>query len=478
MMMVKNLTNRYERAMLVQKELRASNQQLKYELEEMKQLLKIKPKAVEQVVEEKEYKSVNRISKQGWVYKEGSVVRNWKKRWFVLWDDRIDYYSRREDAEPKGTIQLETCEISPVMARAGVERDCLELLMKKRKWHFVAETNDENEQWFWVIKNRIITRSYLHRCNMCQQNPDTRVLAFLNLMVTTHHLFSPTAILGSISKLPNFSLSTTPARLAVTHQPLTLDTVSVISRMVCEAGLVCAPISVLSFEASNLSSVEVDVISNALCTNHTISELDLSHNHITLDAAQSLARALSENRTLKLLKLDHTQLNDAALSVLASALPNSCLETLVLSHNQIGGPGAAALAQALSSPSLTDTLKCILLDHNNLGDEGAAELASMLLHNSYLHSLDLQHNNINTQGALAISNALQENDSLLELNLLGNPLPHEAVLALTHACRRNRALEKICFAQYTLLHESLAVLRLSHLYGQNVMPDTAPAAQS
>eukprot|EP00455_Lapot_gusevi_P003110 TRINITY_DN11291_c0_g1_i13.p1 TRINITY_DN11291_c0_g1~~TRINITY_DN11291_c0_g1_i13.p1 ORF type:complete len:103 (-),score=1.74 TRINITY_DN11291_c0_g1_i13:116-424(-) len=102
----------------------------------------------------------------------------------------------------------------------------------------------------------------------------------------------------------------------------------------------------------------------------------------------------------------------------------------------------------------------------------------MLLHNSYLHSLDLQHNNINTQGALAISNALQENDSLLELNLLGNPLPHEAVLALTHACRRNRALEKICFAQYTLLHESLAVLRLSHLYGQNVMPDTAPAAQS
>ncbi len=84
-------------------------------------------------------RSADKVFRSGWMYKEGSLVRNWKRRLFILYGSSIEYYEKVRaralssrklssstraprqgtDDKPKGTIKLDTCTISPVQNRAS-----------------------------------------------------------------------------------------------------------------------------------------------------------------------------------------------------------------------------------------------------------------------------------------------------------------------------------------------------------------------
>jgi len=49
--------------------------------------------------------------KDGFLFKLGHVVKNWKKRWFVLKDGKLFYYRSKEDKEPTGIIPLKGASV-------------------------------------------------------------------------------------------------------------------------------------------------------------------------------------------------------------------------------------------------------------------------------------------------------------------------------------------------------------------------------
>eukprot|EP00003_Mantamonas_plastica_P012333 TRINITY_DN2224_c1_g1_i3.p1 TRINITY_DN2224_c1_g1~~TRINITY_DN2224_c1_g1_i3.p1 ORF type:complete len:486 (-),score=163.77 TRINITY_DN2224_c1_g1_i3:462-1919(-) len=53
--------------------------------------------------------AVDRPHKQGWVYKQGGVNQNWKKRYFVIDNDQVAYYRLTSDIIPAGTFSLLDC---------------------------------------------------------------------------------------------------------------------------------------------------------------------------------------------------------------------------------------------------------------------------------------------------------------------------------------------------------------------------------
>jgi len=47
----------------------------------------------------------------GYLFKKGHVVKNWKKRWFILKDGKLFYFRSKEDKEPTGIIPLKGASV-------------------------------------------------------------------------------------------------------------------------------------------------------------------------------------------------------------------------------------------------------------------------------------------------------------------------------------------------------------------------------
>lgn len=46
------------------------------------------------------------IIKQGYLTKQGHIIRNWKKRSFVLMRDELKYYKSETEKRPQGKIRI------------------------------------------------------------------------------------------------------------------------------------------------------------------------------------------------------------------------------------------------------------------------------------------------------------------------------------------------------------------------------------
>lgn len=47
-----------------------------------------------------------RITKSGWLRKQGGMVRTWHRRWFCLNGDCLFYFTKEDDLRPQGSIFL------------------------------------------------------------------------------------------------------------------------------------------------------------------------------------------------------------------------------------------------------------------------------------------------------------------------------------------------------------------------------------
>jgi len=48
------------------------------------------------------------VAKHGWLTKQGAIVKNWKKRYFIVQNGRMSYFDGPNGKEP-GTILLAGC---------------------------------------------------------------------------------------------------------------------------------------------------------------------------------------------------------------------------------------------------------------------------------------------------------------------------------------------------------------------------------
>jgi hypothetical protein len=97
-------------------------------------------------------------------------------------------------------------------------------------------------------------------------------------------------------------------------------------------------------------------LTNALSQKDTrLRLLDLSYQHVSPEEVASkkfnlkpFAEVLAKNKSLKILDLDNTSINDEQLDYIIAALcKNRTLEEIMLNHNQISGAGVALLASKM-----------------------------------------------------------------------------------------------------------------------------------
>ncbi|XP_067041353.1 protein NLRC3-like [Acropora muricata] len=195
----------------------------------------------------------------------------------------------------------------------------------------------------------------------------------------------------------------------------------------------------------------IDLLSQALRVNTSLSSLDLARNSIGNEGANSLAQALRVNTSLSSLALAFNSIGNEGANSLAQALRvNTSLSSLKLTWNSIGYEGANSLAQALR---LNTSLSSLDLSWNSIGYEGTNSLAQALRVNTSLSSLDLTDSSIDYEGANSLAQALRVNTSLSSLDLSWNSIGNEGANSLAQALRVNTSLSSLDLADNSIGNE-------------------------
>lgn len=187
----------------------------------------------------------------------------------------------------------------------------------------------------------------------------------------------------------------------------------------------------------SLTADTCSVLSRALHTNHTVTELLLCDCMLSEEGAVALLSGLIGTVSLKVLDLKGNNLRAAGAEVLGRLLAqNKSLNRLVLEWNALG-LWEEAFSLFCEGLALNPGLKHLDLRNNQINHQGASELAQALRRNSSLEVLDLRWNNIGLLGGRSLLEALQKNTCLVQLEMAGNNIPSDIVKALEQSMAHN-----------------------------------------
>jgi hypothetical protein len=176
----------------------------------------------------------------------------------------------------------------------------------------------------------------------------------------------------------------------------------------------------LELLAMNIRRNECTALATLLrCTMTRLHSLNLNGNYIDDEGVDALVGALTNNSSLAILHLCHnrniTVQGCQSLAVLLEQ-PNSGLEKLDVSYNNIGDEGAFIFANALTSNSKLKTL--YLYFGNGITSEGWSSFSNVLCDTSSINKTFLSNHTLEGLGSLDIPADVRPADlyTLLALN--------------------------------------------------------------
>lgn len=99
-----------------------------------------------------------KIIKTGWGIKQGSKVKNWKRRWFVLLDNgQLRYFEDKNSFQEKGHYSINK-QTTFTLSCASSEGIPIQIVNSKRTLHINFQTSNEATSW---IDGLSTVKSYL-----------------------------------------------------------------------------------------------------------------------------------------------------------------------------------------------------------------------------------------------------------------------------------------------------------------------------
>jgi len=94
------------------------------------------------------------ISKEGFLTKQGLVVKNWKKRWCVAGGTVISYYKKKGDNSPAGDIVFHNAKSIEVVNEPIKDRPyCICISTPNRNYLIQADTTEALFEWFQFLRS-------------------------------------------------------------------------------------------------------------------------------------------------------------------------------------------------------------------------------------------------------------------------------------------------------------------------------------
>eukprot|EP01083_Nonionella_stella_P222694 794392_1 len=104
---------------------------------------------------------LNEIMKEGWMRKEGGLIKTWKRRYFVLRNGgAVSYYRDETKEDARGAFSCkeldELCFMS--WGKSNDKRYGIKVNTVSRNWKFVCQNNQEREEWMKCFQTVCVNR--------------------------------------------------------------------------------------------------------------------------------------------------------------------------------------------------------------------------------------------------------------------------------------------------------------------------------
>ena len=88
------------------------------------------------------------VLKEGFLVKQGGLVKNWKKRWFVLQGNNLQYFENDDKLKLKDTISLLNCQIMPYDNMIKDKEFCIQIEGSGKRTYYVCASNAvDQKEW-------------------------------------------------------------------------------------------------------------------------------------------------------------------------------------------------------------------------------------------------------------------------------------------------------------------------------------------
>ena len=215
----------------------------------------------------------------------------------------------------------------------------------------------------------------------------------------------------------------------------------------------------LGISGTGISDPDFKCLASYIHSTTSLQDLSIGENNISVESINSLCKALSANSSLRRLEMSHCHFTASHCLCLGQLLRHpihSNIEMLDLSWCNLTSDGVGDVVSGLSD---NQTLRELRLSHNQIRSEGAVAIATMLLTNSSLMVLYLGWCSIGSSGGVELGRALLRNKTLRELELSWNKLEDDGVRELCRGLETNSSLEQLrLWGDKSLGEESVLLL--------------------
>ena len=237
---------------------------------------------------------------------------------------------------------------------------------------------------------------------------------------------------------------TSQAILELAGNVLTDEGIMYVAELLSETDIVSKLTLGHTLSGNRIESRGLHLLSQALITNKSLTELDLSNCsfQITSENGPTLEEMLKCNSSLKSLLFRNTHMSDAGMLYIANGLTaNKAITALRLYNCGITSTGAQYIGDALAS---NNSLHLLNIAHNQIGGDGAEHIAKGLQHNNSLITCVLDGCELNDRGICSLADAVVVNTTIESLWLEDNlDITEKGILKLTEALEKSRSVEKV-----------------------------------
>lgn len=403
---------------------------------------------------------VSIVWKEGFLTKEGRVVRNWKRRYFILKEGKLGYYNPKDRTDKKGEMLLVGCSVRSLGSDA--ETDITSTASAYESFAPPQTTTpSQNAATNATTNTGEAPPSSSSTLSASSSNPSQKPA-----VKRKAHFSVPSTDVDS-DRNQN---STGPGDddMKDDAQYVFKFCVEGSGRMLNMAAFTdedrrdwiqkiqdCINVENYINDCHKFEVKPLIGVLNVLA-DHNVKHLVVQHEMLTLDSARALSEVLRRNIVLTRLYITHAGLTDGFMQTLAAGLSHNDILTHVdLSFNRISDDGIADLTDGLY---INISLQHLVVSHNEIGDVGAVHLSDLLRANVSIRSVNSSYNRIGSHGAQAFARAIASSTLLEELDIGNNQLSNEGALHIAEALKRNKTLQRLGLSHNGIGDEGICAL--------------------